>query len=100
VTRGDAGPEEQEAKIGQIENAEDERGAAPARRKLHALDAEIERVRRRLYAVETGLLVVPDRDSELAELSREYAELGERFVAAYREWQAAERAEAATSADL
>jgi hypothetical protein len=91
MTGGDASPEER---------AEGEDGAALARRRLHALDAQLERVRRRLYAVETGLLVVPDRDGELAALSREYAELGERFQAAYREWQSAERAEAARSANF
>jgi hypothetical protein len=92
VTEGDAETEAQAA------SAKDEGDAALARRRLHALDAELERVRRRLYAVETGLLVVPDRDGELAELSRKYADLGERFRIAYRAWQDAERAEAARSA--
>lgn len=61
---------------------------------LHALDAALERVRRRLYAVENGLVEVPDPGGEADLLRAELASLGERFRAAYQRWQASERVEA------
>ena len=68
--------------------------AEAAEIELHALDAALERARRRLYAVEYGLEAVADREAEVAARQAEYAALGERFREAYRRWQRATRAEA------
>ena len=58
--------------------------------RLHVLDAEIERVQRRLHAVEQGLAQVESPATEAEQLRVQLAELNATFVATYREWQAAE----------
>ena len=53
---------------------------------LHGLDAQIERLRKRIWMIQHGLIVVEDREGELDRLQAEFETLGTRFVEAYREW--------------
>jgi hypothetical protein len=69
--------------------------AAALARRLHGLDAEMDAVRRRMYAVRTGLKRVAEPERELATLESRSVDLGAEFVETYRLWQAAERGLAA-----
>jgi hypothetical protein len=53
---------------------------------LHELDHKMESLRRRIWAVEHGLEVVPDPEAELAALRTEFDEAGRRFTEVYRAW--------------
>ncbi len=64
---------------------------APLARRLHELDAEMDRVRRRMFAVKTGLEPVADPSSEMTRLQSRFDELSQEFVETYRRWQSAER---------
>jgi len=53
---------------------------------LHGLDHEIERLRRRMWAIEHGLEVVADPEGELRELREAFDGAGRRFTEVYRAW--------------
>ena len=53
---------------------------------LHELDHLMESLRRRIWAVENGLEIVPDPDAVLAELRAEFDAAGRRFTVTYRAW--------------
>ncbi len=54
--------------------------------RLYQLDQELDKVRRAMFRVETGLETPPDSVVRLAELRRRYETLGAEFVNTYREW--------------
>jgi hypothetical protein len=54
--------------------------------RLHELDRRIDELRRRIWMVRQGLVVVDDPEAEVARLDAEYEQLGEAFVEAYRAW--------------
>jgi hypothetical protein len=68
-------------------------GGGDAENELADLDAALEKVRRRLYAVENGLAQVADPASEAAALRQQHASLSAAFRAAYRRWQQTARDE-------
>jgi hypothetical protein len=53
---------------------------------LHELDHLMEALRRRIWAVENGLEVVPDPEEALAKLRAEFDAAGRRFTVTYRAW--------------
>ncbi len=60
---------------------------------LHGLDHEIERLRRRMWAIEHGLEVVADPEGELRALRQEFDAAGRRFTQVYRAWSRQHAAE-------
>lgn len=54
---------------------------------LHALDARMETLRRRIWAVEHGLETVPDPEGVLAKLRAEFDAAGQSFTTTYRDWK-------------
>jgi hypothetical protein len=53
---------------------------------LHELDRRIEALRRRIWMVQHGLVVVDDVEAELTRLDEEYRATADRFVEIYRAW--------------
>ena len=68
----------------QIEKLQDE---------LHELDHQMESLRRRIWAVENGLEVVPDPEDELTRLRAEFDAAGQRFTTTYTAWRRQHAAE-------
>jgi len=60
---------------------------------LHELDHTIEALRRRMWAIENGLEVVPDPEGEVAQLREQFAAAGRRFTEVYRNWSKQHAAE-------
>jgi phosphatidylserine/phosphatidylglycerophosphate/cardiolipin synthase-like enzyme len=53
---------------------------------LHELDHRMESLRRRTWAIEHGLEIVPEPEVELARLRAEFDEAARRFTVTYRAW--------------
>jgi hypothetical protein len=60
---------------------------------LHELDHRMEALRRRIWAVENRLEIVPDPEGVLAELRSEFDAAGKRFTETYRAWSKEHAAE-------
>ena len=61
--------------------------------RLAALDDEIDRLRRKIWRVDSGMDPVPDREVALNDLQRRFQELSDEFVRVYQAWQKASREE-------
>jgi hypothetical protein len=68
-----------------------DQGDSGLARRLAELDDEIDRLRRKIWRVDTGLDPVPDREAELAELQLRFEALSDEFVKVYQAWQRASR---------
>jgi hypothetical protein len=53
---------------------------------LHGLDRRMEELRKQVWMIKMGTVTVDDPEAELNRLEAEFAELGQQFVEAYREW--------------
>ena len=53
---------------------------------LHALDRDINELRRRIWMTKNGLTGSKDPPAEVARLEEEFQRLGDRFVETYRAW--------------
>ena len=60
---------------------------------LHALDREINELRRRIWMTKNGLTTSADPAADVARLEDEFERLGDRFVEAYRAWSRQHAAE-------
>ena len=60
---------------------------------LHALDREINELRRRIWMTKNGLTKSADPPAEVARLEEEFRRLGDRFVETYRAWSREHAAE-------
>ena len=60
---------------------------------LHALDRDINELRRQIWMTKNGLTRSEDRPADLARLEEQFREIGDRFVETYRAWSRQHAAE-------
>ena len=60
---------------------------------LHALDREINELRRQIWMTKNGLSTSTDPDADVARMEAEFERLGDRFVETYRAWSKQHAAE-------
>ena len=60
---------------------------------LHALDHEINELRRQIWMTRNGLTGSEDPPADVARLEERFSQLGDRFVETYRAWSRQHAAE-------
>ena len=60
---------------------------------LHALDREINELRRQIWMTKNGLTRSEDPPADVARLEEQFRQIGDRFVETYRAWSRQHAAE-------
>ena len=61
--------------------------------RLHALDRDINELRRRIWMTKNGLTRSEDPTADVERLEEQFQQLGDRFVETYRAWSREHAAE-------